>query len=273
MTELPNGPHAGSPPIPPVEDPEVGEGQRLGYLTRLLEGTADPAGPGEFLYLARGADEAYFWELVGFRVVGLSRALLGAVHFQAQTRERSTFARRPLGHFLSSPPQNIALDRANYPADLIEVRVPRQGESLPDLLGRLKRDEPTGTLYLDAEMIEVAFDFRAQNPSLERPRLSGAPGQRLVIRSNEGHVLSGVATNLSARLRSQHQFVALTGVRQWLPEGELRLPTLVLHRRGLTMLTEIQEGDEDAPLPHPFDRRRANPHHILDAGLGTGVEG
>lgn len=266
MTEI--QPPSDQPPIDPNSSPDTGEAQRLSYLKRLLEGTADPAGPGEFLYLARGTTEGFFWELVGLRVKGLTRALVGAVHFQSQTRERSTFARRPLGHFLSSPPQNIALDRASYPADLIEVRVPCRGESLPDLLGRLKQGEPTGTLYLDAEMIEAAFDFRAQNPSLERPRAARPVGQRLVVRSREGHVLSGVTTNLSARLRSEHQFVALAGVEQWLPEGKLRLPTLVLHRRTLTMLTEIPEGEEGL-LPHPFDRTRANASHILDARLGT----
>jgi len=267
MTEFPNAPLPDSSPLDPTVD--VGEGQRLSYLKRLLESTQEPSGPGEFLYLARSATEGFFWELVGFRVAGLPRALVGAVRFQAQSRDRSSFARRPLGHFLSSPPQSKSLDRASYPADLIEVRVPRQGESLPDLLGCLKRDEPAGTLFLDAEIIDAAFDFRAQNPSLERPRLAGGSGQRLVVRSREGHVLSGVATNLSARLRSEHQFVVLTGVRQWLPEGQLRLPTVVLHRRALTMLTEIQDGEEDAPLPHPFDRRLANPAHILDARLGT----
>lgn len=267
MTEPQSTPPSGTQPIDPTVD--VGDGQRLSYLQRLLESTADPSGPGEFLYLARPTTEGFFWELVGFRVSGLPRALVGAVRFQAQSRDRSSFARRPLGQFLSSPPQNMAMDRASYPADLIEVRVPRQGESLPDLLGQLKRGEPAGTLFLDADMIDVAFDFRVQNPSLERPRLAGGSGQRLMVRSREGHVLSGVATNLSARLRSEHQFVVLTGVEQWLPEDRLRLPTLVFNRTSLTMITEVPKGEEAAPLPHPFDRHQANPTHLLDARLGT----
>ena len=48
-------------------------------------------------------------------------------------------------------------------------------------------------------MVELAWDFRRQNPSLERPRLAEGPGQRLVLRSREGHVLSGRSANVDGQ--------------------------------------------------------------------------
>lgn len=255
----------------PDGSPAAHEDAHLAYLERLLGAAGTPAARGEFLYVTRTAGRPGFWELVGFRVAGLSRALVGAVHFQSQTDDPLVFARRSLGHFLAAPPQAIGLDRAAYPADLIELRVPREGESVPDLLGRLKRGEPTGRLYTDVDRLEVAFDFRSANPSLQRPPGEAREGQRLLFRTREGHVLSGVSSNLSAKLRRAGGFLALTGVEQLLPERVLALPTLVVHRDFLTMVAEPPEGGLDGGrLPEALSPRTANPFHLLDPRLDTG---
>lgn len=243
----------------------------LDYLDRLLRAARDPAAGGEFLYATRTEGQSGFWELVGFRVAGLSRALLGAVRFQSQSEDPLLFARRSLGHFLSSPPQALGLDQATYPADLIELRVPREGEPVPELLGRLKRGERTAALYLDAALIELAFDFRPENPSLQRPRGGAGPTRRLVFRSREGHVLSGEAANLTARLRRAGAFLVLTGVEQALEGRTLALPTLVVHRSFLTMLADCSEGGVGSgSLPAAFSAATANPFHLLDPRLDVG---
>ena len=253
--------------------PSPGADPHLAYLDRLLAGTGPApdggggAGSADFLYLIRPEESSGFWELIGFRIAGFSRALVGAVQFADQSREPGRYARRSLGHYLSSPPQNIGLDRSTYPADLIELRVPRKGETIPDLLGQLKRGESTGTLYVDADMVEIAWDFRRENPSVERPRLAEGPSQPLVLRSREGHVLSGRSANMTVKLRSNRQFLVLTSVVQWLPDGTLPLPTLVIHRRYLAMVGERAEDEQDNALPTPFTGD-VNPFHLLDPRLG-----
>ena len=241
---------------------------QLSYLERLLEAVRSPVPGGEFLYATRTEGKPGFWELLGFRVVGMSHGILGAVHFQAQSDDPLLFARRSLGHFLSSPPQALSLDRAHYPADLVELRVPREGESVPDLLGRLKRGEPTGGLYIDAGLVELAFDFRPENPSLQRPKGAPGPGQRLLFRTREGHVITGLTSNLSTKLRREGSFIVLTGVRQLLTGRTLALPTLVVHRSFLTMLAEYPEGGiGPGSLPAPFSPAVSNPFHLLDPRL------
>lgn len=256
-----------APPPPPAAP----AGDQVAYLERLLQAARDPDSGGEFLYLTRTEGEPGFWELLGFRVTGMSRALLGAVHFQPQTGDPLVFARRSLGHFLSSPPETLGIDRSTYPADLLDLRVPREGESLPDFLGRLKRGEPTGTLYLDADLVETACDFRPENPSLMRDRRVAA-GKRLLFRSREGHVLSGLAANLTSRLRRTGAFLALTEVEQVLDGRTLALPTLLVHREFLSMLTDVPEaGIVPGSLPEAFSPATANPFHLLDPRLDTGV--
>lgn len=245
----------------------------LPYLERLLEAARSPAPGGEFLYATRTERKPGFWELLGFRVVGMSHAILGAVHFQAQSEDPLLFARRSIGHFLSAPHQAMSLDRAHYPADLIELRVPREGESVPDLLGRLKRGEATGRLFLDAGLVELAFDFRPENPSLQRPKGAAGPGQRLLFRTRDGHVITGLTANLSAKLRRAESFLALTGVRQLLFGRSLALPTLVVHREFLTMLADYPEGGiGPGTLPAPFLPEVSNPFHLLDPRLDVPSE-
>lgn len=256
-----------------MESPPAGGAgdTHLDYLRRLLAGAGEAPG-GEFRFLTRAEGIPGFWELIGFRVNGLSRALLGAVHFQAQSDDPFQFARRSLGHFLSSPPQNLGVDRDSYPADLIELRVPPEGEDLPDLLGRLRRGDATASLYLDAAHLEIAFDFRRANPSIQRLPGEQSRSRRLLFRSREGHVLVGNTLNLGAKLRRTGSFLALTAVRQHLPARTLELPTLVVHRDFLTMIAETAGADPEGSmsLPGAFSPQMANPFHLLDPRLDTG---
>lgn len=251
----------------------------LAYLRQLLEGVAGGGG-GEFLYITRTEGKPGFWELLGFRVAGMSGSLVGAVHFQAQNDDPLTFARRSLGHFLSAPPQTMGHGRQGYPADLIELRAPVDGESPPELLGRLRRGEPTASLFLDAGKVEIAFDFRPANPSLQRAPGEHARRTRLLFRSREGHLLAGNTFNLGAKLRRAGGFLALTDVVQHLPARPLTLPTLVIHRDFLTMMTDHPEEEGEpgagdgatAGLPGAFSPRTGNPSHLLDPRLDTGPD-
>lgn len=255
----------------PAPPPATADDGHLAYLERLLEAARAPGSSGEFLYVTRTEGQPGFWELLGFRVTGMSRALLGAVHFQPQTDDPLLFARRSMAHFLSSPPQTLGIDRATYPADLLDLRVPQAGQTVPDLLGRLKRGEPAATVYLDAAHVEIACDFRPENPSLMREQ-KGEAGKRLLFRSREGHVLSGVTANLSTRLRRAGAFIALTEVEQVLDGRTLALPTLLVHREFLTMLADAPAaGIAPGAVPAAFSPATANPFHLLDPRLDTGA--
>lgn len=251
-------------------EPAATNDGHLSYLERLLDGAVRRESASEFLYITRTEGRPGFWELLAFKIPGLERAVVGAVHFQSQSDDPLAFARRSLAHFLTSPPQPISLVRSSYPADVIEVRVPREGETLPDLVGALKRGEETACFYLDSELIEAAADFRADNPSLQRPINERGSSQRLLFRTASGHVLRATATNFAQKLRRAGNFVTLTGVEQLgAGGGWIRLPTLVVRRSFLTGFTE-PPADDDPRLPASFSPAIATTGHLLDVRLGSG---
>lgn len=250
--------------------PPATKDSHLAYLERLLDGAVRRESAGEFLYITRTEGRPGFWELLAFKVPGLERAIVGAVRFQPQSDDPIAFARRSLAHYLTTPPQPISVVKASYPADVIELRVPREDETLPDLVGALKRGEETACFYLDTELIEVAADFRAENPSLQRPVHETGSSQRLVFRTASGHVLRATATNLAQKLRRAGPFVTLTGVEQLgAGGGWIRLPTLVVRRTFLVGFTDPPE-DGDPRLPAPFSPAIATTGHLLDVRLATG---
>ncbi len=251
-------------------EPPATQDSHLAYLERLLDGAVRRASAGEFLYITRTEGRPGFWELLAFKIPGLERAVVGAVHFQSQSDDPIAFARRSLAHFLTTPPQPISVVRSSYPPDVIEVRVPREGETLPDLVGALKRGDETAYFYLDSELIEAAADFRAENPSLQRPTNETGSSQRLVFRTSSGHVLRANATNFAMKLRRAGGFVTLTGVEQLAAGGDwVRLPTLVVRRSFLVGFTD-PPADGDPRLPASFSAAIATTGHLLDVRLGIG---
>lgn len=248
----------------PTDDPQ------LPYVERLLGGALGREETSEFLYVTRTEGRPGFWELVALRVPGLDRMVVGALHFLSQSDDPLAFARRSLGHFLTSPPQPIGTEAAAYPADVLDLRIPSEGGSLPDLLGALKRGEPTASLYLPKDRIEAAVDFRSENPSLQRSGPTRGPTQRVIFRTGSGHVIRATATNFAVTLRRPGSFLALTGGHQLLPSGAwCPLPTVVVHRSFLVAFTDPPD-DDGAPLPSAFSPETAAGRHLLDARLATG---
>lgn len=241
----------------------------LSYVQRLLDGALGAGGVGEFSYITRTEGKPGFWELVALRVPGIGRAVVGALHFLSQSDDPLAFARRSLAHYLTSPPQPITTEGSSYPAEVLDLRVPREGQSLPDLLGALKRGEATLSFRVPKERVEAAADFRSKNPSLQRSSSERGPTQRMLVRTASGHVIRATATNFAVALRRTGSFLGLSGAHQLLPGGEwMPLPTLVVHRDFLIAFTEPPDG-EDAPLPTAFAPETAAADHVLDPRLGT----
>jgi hypothetical protein len=251
-----------------------GDDAHLPYFRNLLDGALGRSETSDFLYVTRTEGRPGFWELVALRVPGLDRALIGALHFMAQSDDPLAFARRSLGHYLTSPPQPIAAERASYPPEVLDLRVPREGESLPELLGVLKRGAPSASVHLDKAVVEIAADFRAENPSLQRPGIESGPAQRLLFLTGSGHVLRATAINFAVKLRRPGSFVTLTGVEQLLTSSAwTALPNLVVARSFLVAFSEPSEDEGDGRPPSAFGAATVASGHLLDGRLATGPTG
>lgn len=219
------------------------------------------------VYLARDEGEA-FWELIACRVRGHPALLFGAVRFRRQGASDG-FCRQSLVSYLSAPLREVALDRTPRPPHLVELLLPDTRETVLQFLERARRGEACRSLLLDRREIELALDFRLENPSKTRPVTSEPEaGERHLFRTSAGHILSGYPHHLPAKLHRADDFVALTRPTQHTATADRPLPTLVVHRSYLSMAARV-EGGIERWLEHtvPFQAALANPKHILDPML------
>lgn len=239
----------------------------LHAVERLREAPAPPpaAPPVPIsVYLARDEGEA-FWELIACRVRGHPSLLFGAVRFRRQG-EAGSFCRQSLVSYLSAPVREVALDRTPRPPHLVELLLPDTRETVLAFLERARRGEPCRSLLLDRREIELALDFRLQNPSKTRPANAEPEAAELhLFRTVGGHILSAYPHHLPAKLHRADDFVALTRPTQHSATADRPLPTLVVHRGSLSMAARVESGIERW-LEHTaaFQAALANPKHILD---------
>jgi hypothetical protein len=133
-------------------------------------------------------------------------------------------------------------------------------------LERARRGEACRSLVIDRREIELALDFRLENPSKTRP-VAAEPeaGERHLFRTSAGHILSGYPHHLPAKLHRADDFVALTRPTQHTATHDRPLPTLVVHRGYLTMAAKVEGGIERwLERTAPFQASLANPKHLLD---------
>jgi hypothetical protein len=120
---------------------------------------------------------------------------------------------------------------------------------------------------MDANLMEFAFDFRVQNPSVEREReaQSSSPRPHL-FRTVHGHILCGTSQGLHTRLHQTSQFLTFHEGRQYTPTASLALPTLSLNR-SMVMVNAHMASNEDVvawlDASMPFDRATAEATHLL----------
>ena len=216
------------------------------------------------VYLARDEGEA-FWELIACRVRGHPSLLFGAVRFRRQGPEGS-FCRQSLVSYLSAPVREVSLDRTPRPPHLIELLLPDTRETVLHFLERARRGEPCRSLLLDRREVELALDFRLENPSKTRPaNVEPEAAERHLVRTVGGHILSAYPHHLPAKLHRADDFVALTRPTQHTATADRPLPTLVVHRGSISMAARVDDGIERW-LEHtaPFQVGLANPKHLLD---------
>ncbi len=220
--------------------------------------------PNVFLALDEGD---HFWELIACRVHGHPSILFGALRFRRQPGGApGDFPRQSLVSYLSAPMREVALDRTPRPPHLVELMLPEIGETLLHFLARSRQGEARRRLLLDRREIELAFDFRIDNPSRQRPAQADEGADELhIFRTSSGHILTAFPHQLPAKLHRADDFVALTRPTQHTATLDRALPTLVVHRAFLTMAAAVGDGItpwlEDST---PFQAGLANPKHLLD---------
>lgn len=175
-------------------------------------------------------EEGWLWELVGFRVRGHPWTLLALMQFRRQGTNGHPHGRVSLVQHMTSPAHAHRSNGVRPPGDVLPVIPVPASQEVSAFLERTRNGHLPAATWLDRASIQLAFDFRGENPSVRRGPEAERPGQRRRMRTSEGHVMEARAAALHAKLHRDFEFVALLDGVQRTPEGTLPLPTLIVSR-------------------------------------------
>ncbi len=211
------------------------------HLERVRDGYSFIPDP-ESIYLGR-VEADHFWELVGLRLQGCPVVVLAALRFSRQDRPGVPDARESLGSYLSTNPDPEAGDSGRLTALL-----PNKDQEIPGFLQGLRAGREFAPVNIDRLRVEVAFDFRADNPSAKRDMLEAAsPLRTHYYRTVSGHVLRGESHQVDPILGTGGaRFLAVRGPEQLLPQGVIRLPTVFVAHKFIGLQVDVT--DEAARL-------------------------
>jgi hypothetical protein len=234
------------------------------HLERIRQGVTALGDP-KRVYLGHEHGD-FFWELIGFRLVGHPSLIFGAVPFRRRDLPGIEYGRESLATYLSTPPAAGWGDRMMAPPGAIPVILPRAYDTIPSFLQGLRGGRSTESVSVDPGRIEVAFDLRLHSPaavaSLQR---QAGPLRPHLIRTVEGHVLRGMSHHPGDAPGQPGSFVAMRDTEQLTPRGRYRLPNLALHRSFLGVTADVGAKDRRLTSAHwvPFLESSANPRHLL----------
>lgn len=231
------------------------------HLERVRYGHLVDPSP-ETIYLGAREDD-HFWELVGLRLAGCPVVVLALLRFQALELRGIPCARESLSTYLSALPSPGWSDEAGA----LSAILPRQDQSIPFFLKRLQGGLRSSPVSLDPARIEVAFDFRLQNPTLIPDlREEAGPLRDHYYRTVDGHLLRGRSHEVPATApEEKHRFVAISSPEQLSPRGVYPLPTLFVNRRYLALRARAGSQEEMAAVTNwvPFLPASATAESIL----------
>jgi hypothetical protein len=209
------------------------------HLERVRDGYAYIPDP-EAVYLGR-QEKDHFWELVGLRLEGCPVVVLAAVRFERLSRKGIPDSRESLATYLSTPASGTEDGRR------LTALLPHQDQKIPQFLAGLRAGRELTPVSIDRVRVEVAFDFRADNPSAVKDlRDAASPLRSHYYRTARGHVLRGESHELRPVEGSEHRFTAVRSPEQLLPQGVLHLPTLFMAHRFIGLQVDV--SDEAARL-------------------------
>jgi hypothetical protein len=191
------------------------------------------------VYLGR-QEKDHFWELVGLRLQGCPVVVLAALRFERLDRKGVQDSRESLGVYLSTPAPGGASERR------LVALLPHKDQKIPQFLQGLRAGREFAPVNIDRVRVEVAFDFRADNPSALKERRAAAPLRSQYYRTVDGHVLRGESHEVTPVEGSDHRFVAVRSPEQLLPEGVIAMPTLFVAHRFVALQVDVT--DEAARL-------------------------
>lgn len=204
------------------------------HLERVRDGYSFIPDP-ESIYLGR-VEADHFWELVGLRLQGCPVVVLAALRFERQDRSGVPDARESLATYLSTNPDPDAGDRGKLTALL-----PNKDQEIPGFLSGLRGGRQFAPVRIDRLRVEVAFDFRADNPSGKRDlREAAAPLKSQYFRTVDGHVVRGESHPVETTLEgADARFLAVRSPEQILPQGVIRLPTVFVAHRFIGLQVDV----------------------------------
>lgn len=241
------------------------------HLERVRYGhLVDPSPETVFL----GTEEAgHFWELVGLRIAGCPVVVLALLRFQRLDLPSIPYARESLASYLSDLPAPRAMDEAGT----LSAILPPHDQGIAFFLRRLRSGFRYRPVALDPARIQVAFDFRLQNPNLVAEfRLGGPVMADHHYRTVDGHLLRGRSREIPATPPSDHpRFVAIASAEQVTPGGVYPLPTLIVNRAYLALRAQASGEEEALAVKNwvPFMAASATGESILPLPAGKRVEG
>jgi hypothetical protein len=234
------------------------------HLARVRDGYAFIP-DSEQIYLGR-QEEDHFWELVGLRLQGCPVVILAALRFERLERKGVPDSRESLGVYLSTPARpSAAMERR------LTALLPHKDQKIPQFLQGLRAGREFEPVSIDRVQVEVAFDFRADNPSARRELRVASPLRNHYYRTVDGHVLRGESHEVTPPAGSDDRFVAIRSPEQLLPEGVIALPTLFVAHRFVALQVDV--SDEAARLAVrnwvPFLPATASPEGLIPMGRKT----
>lgn len=199
----------------------------------------------EAVYLG-GEEEGHFWELVGLRLAGCPMVVLALLRFQSLEIQGIAHARESLSTYLSGLPSPRSVDEAGA----LTAILPPHDQSIGFFLKRLGAGLDPNPVNLDPARIEVAFDFRLQNPTLITDfREDAGPLLDHYYRTVDGHVIRGRSHRIPATAPEEsHRFIAVSAPEQVTPSGIYPLPALFVNRRYLALRVEASTRQEMAAV-------------------------
>lgn len=206
------------------------------HLERVRDGYSFIPDP-DAIYLGR-QEEDHFWELVGLRLQGCPIVVLAALKFQRLERKGVPDSRESLATYLTTNP-----DPDSGHERRLTALLPNKDQEIPQFLMGLRAGREFAPVSIDRVRVEVAFDFRADNPSAERDmRAAAAPLKRHYFRTVGGHVFRGESHEVNAPLGADgSRFLAVRSPEQLLPQGVIRTPTLFVAHRFIGLQVDVTQ--------------------------------
>lgn len=231
------------------------------HLERVRYGHLVDPSP-ETVYLG-SEEDGHFWELVGLRLAGCPVVVLALLRFQRLDLPDIPYARESLSTYLSTLPSPRSIDEAGA----LTAILPPNDQGVSFFLKRLRAGLRAGPVSLDPARVQLAFDFRLQNPTLVPDiRMGAAPLRDHVYRTVDGHVLRGRSHEIPATLPEEmHRFTAISSPEQITPTGVYPFPTLFVNRRYLALRSQASSREEMATLMRsvPFLPATASAESVL----------